>query len=226
MSRKFPLVLLLLAISWLPAQTPTSARFASVFENPRVAVYSLELPPRFRAAVFQGTHDVFWVSLSEAPVTFAGHDRIETVDMVPGDVRFFPEFQLASVANGGGAPAKGILIELKARGGIPACGCIAAVERSVCGCAGGTHLPALWALGFGGVTLGGTTLTAGQAFLGSSYRDDMLLVAINTIDLKDDAASESTAIHLAAGEARWLPAAAHQFRNLAAHPARFMTIEF
>jgi hypothetical protein len=225
MFRKFSLGLLLGALA-LSAQTPNEGRFTLVLENSQVAVYSLELPARNRVAAFQGTHDVVWLALNDANVSFAGRDRSTAVDLKTGDARFFPEFQLASVSNGGGVTAKGVLIEIKARGEMPACGCSAAIERSVCGCAGGAHLPALWALGFGKITLGGTTLRAGQAFLGSSYRDDMLLVAVTDLDLKDDAAPQATEIRLAAGEARWLPAAAHQFRNLAGEGARFVTVEF
>lgn len=225
MFRKFPLLLLLLEITLLQAQTPAPARFTSVFENSHVAVYSLDLAPRTRAAVFQGTHDVIWLELNDASVTFAGRDHSSTADLSTGDVRFFPEFQLASMANAATANAKGVLIEIKSRGGTLNCGCSAAVERSVCGCGGG-HLPELWALGLGGITLGGTTLRAGQSFLGSSVRDDMLLVAVTALDLKDEAASDASEIRLAAGEARWLPAAAHQFRNLGAQPARFVTVEF
>ena len=225
MFRKFPLLLLLLALALVQAQTPTTARFASVFDNPQVAVYSLDLQPRARAAAFQGTHDVLWVALNDASVTFVRRDQSNAADLNTGDVRFFPEFQLASVTNGGTASAKGVLIEIKARGGVPSCGCSAAVERSVCGCGGG-HLPPLWALGFGSITLGGTTLRAGQSFLGSSFRDDMLLVAVTDVELKDDAASEASEIRLAPGEVRWLPAAAHQFRNVATQPARFVTVEF
>lgn len=226
MSRKLPLGLLLLGAVVLPAQTATEARFASVLDNPQVAVYSLELPARARAAAFQGTHDVIWLALNDATVIFGGHDRSDTVDLKTGDVRFFPEFRLASVSNGAGASARGVLIEIKPRGDMTACGCSGAVERSVCGCAGSGHLPALWALGFGKITLGGTTLRAGEAFLGPSYRDDMLLVAVSDLDLKDDAAPQPAEIRLAAGEARWLPAAAHQFRNVASAGARFVTVEF
>jgi hypothetical protein len=224
MLRKFPAGLLLSAIA-LVAQLPNEARFTPVFENSQVAVYSLELPARHRASAFQGTHDVIWLALNDATVSFAGRDRSSAAELKTGDVRFFPEFQLASVSNTGGVAAKGVLIEIKARGDMPACGCSAAVERSVCGCGGG-HLPALWALGFGKITLGGTTLRAGQSFLGSSYRDDMLLVAVTDLDLKDDAASQAAEIRLAAGEAKWIPAGAHQFRNVASEGARFVTVEF
>lgn len=226
MSRKFPLGLLVLGAMALSGQTSTEARFASVFDNPQVAVYSLQLPPRARAAAFQGTHDVIWVALNDAVVTFAGRDHSDSADLKTGDVRFFPEFQLASISNGGPATARGVLIEIKVRGEMPACGCSGDVERSICGCAGGGHLPALWALGFGKITLGGTTLHAGQSFLGSSYRDEMLLVAVSDLDLKDDASPRPAEVRLAAGQARWFPPAAHQFRNLASEAARFVTVEF
>lgn len=229
MLRRFAFALLLGAMFAgisLRGQTPSEARFVSVFENSQVAVYSLELPARARATVFQGTHDVLWLAMNDAALTFAAHGRSENADLRIGDVRFFPEFRLASVSNAAGAPARGVLIEIKARGQMPTCGCGSDVERAVCGCAGGNHLPALWALGFGGVTLGGTTLGAGQAFLGSSYRDDMLLVAVSDLVLKDDAAAAPAEIRLAAGETRWLPAAAHQFRNIGEASARFVTVEF
>jgi hypothetical protein len=226
MSRKFPIAILLAAAVALLAQTPTEARFNSVFENSQVAVYSIELPARARAAAFQGTHDVIWLALNDAAVTFSGRERSDTAEMRTGDARFFPEFRLATVSNTESPTAKGVLIAIKARGAVPSCGCGAGVERAVCGCAGGAHLPALWALGFGKITLGGTMLNAGQAFLGSSYRDDMLLVAVTDLDLQDDAAVQPSPIHLAAGEARWFPAAAHQFRNVGSRPARFVTVEF
>ena len=226
MFRKFALAFVLLCAGTASAQAPADARFASVFENPQVAVYSIELPPRSRATVFQGTHDVIWVSLGGGSLTFVRRDRSDAVDFKSGDVRFFREFALKSVSNEGTVAARGILIEIKARGEMPACGCSTPIERSVCGCGEGGHLPELWALGFGKITLGGTTLHAGQAFLGSSYRDDMLMVAVSDLDLKDDAAAQPSEIKLAAGETHWFAAGAHQFRNLAADSARFVTVEF
>lgn len=225
MSRKLSLGLLLGTIA-LWAQPATEARFTSVLDNPQAAVYSLDMPPRSRAVVFQGTHDVIWLALNDAAVTFSGHDRSTTAELKSGDVRFFSAFQLASVSNGGAAAAKGVLVELKARGDMPACGCGSAIERSVCGCSGGAHLPALWAFGFGKITLGGTTLNGRESFLGSSYRDDMLLLAVTDVDLKDDASAQPAEIRLAPGEARWVPAGSHQFRNLTSDGARFVTVEF
>ena len=225
MCRKFWLGLLLGAIA-LWAQPAPEARFTSVLDNPQAAVYSLELPARSRAVVFQGTHDVIWLALNDATIAFSGHDRSTSAELKRGDVRFFSAFQLASLSNAGAVTAKGVLVELKVRGDMPACGCGAAIERSVCGCAGGAHLPALWALGFGKITLGGTTLDARESFLGSSYRDDMLLVAVTDVDLKDDAAAQPAEIRLASGEALWVPAGSHQFRNLASGKARFVTVEF
>lgn len=226
MSRKFPLALAVLGALVLSAQTSTEARFSPVFENTQAAVYSLELPPRARAAAFQGTHDVLWLALNDSTIAFARRDRSDSIDLKTGDVRFFPEFRLASLSNGGAAGARGVLIEIKARGEMPVCGCSGDVERAICGCGAAAHLPPLWALGFGKITLGGTTLRAGQSFLGASYRDDMLLVAVTDVDLKDDAASPADEIRLSAGQARWFPAAAHQFRNLGSEPARFVTVEF
>ena len=208
------------------AQTPREARFTPVFENAQVAVYSLELPARARATVFQGTHDVMWIALNDSSVRFARHERSDVAELKTGDVRFFPEFQLTAMTIEHGDLAKGILVEVKTRGGMNACGCSAAVERSVCGCNDPGHLPPLWALGFAKITLGGTTLRGGQSFLGSSYRDDMLMIAVSDVALKDDAATQSTEIRLTAGEARWIPAGAHQFRNLSDNAARFVTVEF
>jgi hypothetical protein len=208
------------------AQAPAEARFASVFENPQVAVYSIELAPRSHATVFQGTHDVIWIALSGGSLNFARRDRNGAVDLKFGDVRFFREFELKSVSNELTMPARGVLIEIKARGAMPGCGCSTPIERAVCGCGEGGHLPELWALGFGRVTLGGTTLHAGQSFLGSSFRDDMLMVAVSDVDLKDDAAAQPAEIKLAAGETHWFASGAHQFRNLGTDSARFVTIEF
>jgi len=207
-------------------QIAPESHFASVFENPQVTVYSIELAPRSRATVFQGTHDVIWVALGDSSLTFARRDRNDTVDLRPGDVRIFREFDLKTVSNERAAAARGILIQIRARGEMPNCGCSTPVERSVCGCGESVHLPPLWALSFGRITFGGTTLQGGQAFLGSSYRDDMLMVAVSDVDLKDDAAAQPSEIKLAAGETHWFAAGAHQFRNLANGAARFITVEF
>ena len=226
MFRTPALALVLLCAVIACAQTPPESRFASVFENPQVAVYSIELAPRSHATVFQGTHDVIWLSLHDGPLTFARRDRSQPVDLKSGDVRFFREFELKTVSNERSMPVRGILIEIKQRGAMPSCGCSTPSERAVCGCGEGGHVPELWALGFGKITLGGTTLHGGQAFLGSSFRDDMLMVAVSDLALKDDAAAQPTEVKLAAGEAHWFAAGAHQFRNLATDSARFITVEF
>jgi hypothetical protein len=223
-------------VCWLVAcavfasgQARRDVRFENVFENPQVAVFTLELPEHGRAAVYQGTHDVIWLALNDAGVNFVRRDRSVPAVLAAGDVRFFPAFQLTAVSNDKGATARGVLIELKTRGLVSSgCDCGTVTERTVCGCAGASHLPDLWALALGQVTLGGTTLKAGDGFQGSSFREAMLLVAISDLNLRDAAAAEGNdaGIRLAPGQAQWIPAGAHQLRNLGTATAKFLTVEF
>ena len=212
------------------AQAATEARFASLFENQDVAAFSLELPARSRATVYQGTHDVIWLALNDGTVNFVRRGKSAGEALATGDVRFFPAFQLSVVSNDQARPARGVLIQLKARGlANGGCGCGAATESAICGCPNAAHLPELWALALGQITLGGTTLRASEGFRGSNHRDNMLMVAITDLELRDDVAaveSPDGAFSLAAGQARWIPAGAHQFRNTGGSTARFLTIEF
>ena len=208
------------------AQSTTEARFTPVFENAEVAVFSLELPERSRATVYQGTHDVIWLALNDASVNFGHREGSDAASLHAGDTRFFSAFRLASISNDRGNPsARGVLIELKTRGlASSGCACGTATERALCGCPGAGHMPELWAFSLGQVTLGGTLLRTGESFQGSSYRNNMLLVAVTALDLRDQAAE--SAVRLDAGQARWIPAGPHQFQNLGSAAARFLTVEF
>jgi hypothetical protein len=226
----WPLLLVPVCALAACAQTLTEVRFTSVFENQDVAAFSLELPARSRATVYQGTHDVIWLALKDGTVNFVRRGKSGGEALATGDVRFFPAFQLTVVSNEGAIPSRGVLIELKTRGlASGGCGCGGDAERAICGCASAGHLPDLWALALGQVTLGGTTLRAAEGFQGSNYRDNMLMIAVTGLELQDDAAaaqSPDRAFRLGAGQARWIPAGAHQFRNTGSATVRFLTIEF
>lgn len=221
---------LILAIT--PAAPAQSPRFEPVLENRRVSVFSLDLPPGRRAAVFQNTHDIFWIALSPGRVTMSDRDGNKTpVTFRPGDTRFFPSFRTSSMTNDAAEPFHAVLVEIKPRGLASSCGCDGAAERAVCGCPRAAPLPAMWAVGIGSVVIGGTTLASRQSFEAAGERGDTLLVALSPLTLADDARDTSSnaaraTINLRPGEARWLPAGLHKLRNTSATPARYVTLEF
>jgi hypothetical protein len=217
----------ILASSFLisSAQVPPT-RFDPRFENQFVSVFSLDLLPGRRAAVFQNTHDIVWIALSPARVIISGRDGAATpIAFRSGDARFFPSFRTASITNDGAETFRGVLIQIKPRGLASSCDCDSQAERAVCGCARSARLPEMWAVGIGSLVLGGTTLAPGQSFQRAGNRADTLLVALSTLALADDASS-GAAIHLRSGEVRWLDRGVHKFRNTASTPARYITLEF
>jgi hypothetical protein len=223
---KLTIIAALIALNAVTAATQsTDVRFDPVFENRQVSVYSLDLPPFRRANVFQNTHDIFWIALQPAQVTVVDRDGESTpVTFAAGDTRFSPSFHMTAVVNDSGGPFRGVLIELKQRGLASSCDCDSASQRVVCGCDRHSSLPPMWAVALGNVVAGGTTLAPGQAFHRTGERADTLLVAISALRLSDDAAHIS--INLTPGQVVWLPAGAHNLRNVASTPARYVTLEF
>ena len=223
-----PLAVLLLAPLVVWGQGPRDARYRPVFHNDAVAVYRLELPPGFHAPSLQNQHDVVWVALDAATLTFMDSDqRKKAVRFAAGDVRFFRSFTTESLVNDGEATFRGVLVQLNQRTSSGSCPCDSDVEKTVCGCPGGQDLPDLWALALRNVTLAGTTLAAGQGFARGVPRGDMLLIALTAVDLRDetDAARPPAIIQLQAGEAAWIAAGRHRLRNVGNAAARFVTVE-
>ncbi len=222
-------VFLAMAVASVAAagQTANESRYRGIFENQNVRVYSLELPPQFRAPSFQNQHDVIWVALNDAPVRFVLRDKYPvTIDFRAGDARFFHSFATERVVNEGAAPFRAVVVELKARGlASLSCACGSSAERALCGCSNAGHLPELWAVGLGKVTVAGTTLRPGAGFTGDSPRDDSLLIALTPLQLRD-AGDHPQALRLQPGEVAWLVAGAHRFRNDSGMAARFITVEF
>ena len=209
-----------------------AARFDGLLDNQYVRVSRLELPPPSRASVYQDVNDVVWIAVNTGTLTFFAQDQqSKKINFAPGDVRIFRRNQIVSVANGSDAAANGdvsqlsVIVQLKQPGLIyGGCGCDTQVETSVCGCVGAAHLPELWAVGLGKVTLAGTTLQPAQVFGGSAPRGDTLLVAISSLELSE--AGGGSSLRLAAGEAAWIRAGLHRFVNQSTSPVHFVTVEF
>ena len=215
-------------------QSSDSGRYQPKFENDVVAVYELELPARASAPILQSAHDTFWLSLTEAIVNFSGTRGKTDVALQAGDIRFFPSFETRLLTNKGASEFRGVMIALKPHGLFSnGCDCSGNTGRSICGCKGGGHLESLWALSLGDVTLAGTSLGAAESFRAASVRDDMLLVAITDLKLTDIVgadedldSSQLPILNLKPGDAVWIRGGRHQFKNVGADPARFITIEF
>ena len=229
---RFLRVLAIVAVAAaLAAQTSREVRFETRFENEQVEVYWLDLPARAHARVFQNTHDVIWIALNDGEATFSRslHDDVHSA-LRAGDVRLFTSFQVETVSNPGDTPLRAAVVQLKRRGLVSSgCGCSGEAERAVCGCAGAAHLPPLWALVLGQLTFAGTQLDAGQAFASSARRDDMLLVAIAPLQMRDLSVTDpenAGDVRLAPGEAKWLKAGRHRFQNTGEAALRFVTVEF
>jgi hypothetical protein len=204
-----------------------SLRFDPVLENPRVSVFSLDLPPGRRASVFQNTHDIFWIALSPGHVTMADEDGNKTpVNFRDGDTRFYSSFRTSAITNDDADTFHAMLVEIKPRGLASSCDCDGAAQRAVCGCPGAAPLPGMWAVGIGAIVVGGTTLAPGESFRQASDRGDTVLVAVSPLTLSDDASGKTLRINLRPGEARWLPAGLHRLRNTGPAPARYVTLEF
>ena len=212
------------------AQSGSEARFQATFENDRASAFILELAPHQHAQIYQFSHDTVWLALSDAAVSFTQNQQTSTkVQFKTGDTRFFASFQAKSVVNDGATNFRAVLVEIKGRGlASGGCGCLGEVEKAVCGCVNSGHLPELWAVGIGQLTLGGTTLPANEGFRAASPRDDMLLVAITDVALRDEAsdAAEPPVTHLKSGEVAWVKEGRHRLRNVGEQVARFVTLEF
>jgi hypothetical protein len=214
-----------------PAQTPVESHYRQFLENHYVRVFRVELPPHSQAPIYQNTHDLVWVALSDSTLSIELSEG-ERKEWWPraGDTRFFGRHESKSVWNTSRQPFHGVLVEIMVRGlASGGCGCTGEVEKAVCGCARTIHLPDLWALVVGKITLGGTTLSPGESTQGAEARDDTLLIAVVPLQLHDDAGPRGeggSSLTLAAGEVRWVKEGRHQFRNIGTGIARFVTIEF
>ena len=228
--------MLVLAISAdMASQTAIESRYQSKLENDVVAVYDVDLPPHASASIFQSAHDTVWVSLAESNVSFvlAQQGKVD-LQFQAGDTHFFSSFETRLLTNTGSTEFRGVMIAIKARGlASNGCECTGSTGKTLCGCKGATHLEPLWAFSMGEVTLAGTSLSAGEAFRAAPLRDDMLLVAVTDVNLGDEgkAAADSESappetMHLQAGDAAWIRGGRHQFKNVGANVARFVTVEF
>jgi mannose-6-phosphate isomerase-like protein (cupin superfamily) len=210
------------------SQTAPEARYTPLLDNAQVSVYRLDLTAGQRAPVFQNTHDIFWVALESGTLVFVRKDE-STVSMQlrAGDTRFFPSFASKQVRNEGDAPFRGVIVEIKARGLISQpCDCLGDAEKALCGCSPAPALPKLWAAGLGRVTAGGTTLEPGEGFYSSTERGDTVLIALTPLHLSDQATGADPTISLQPGEVAWIPRGRYKWKNTAASPARYITIEF
>ena len=222
------LLLLTLALG----QSSEPGQYRTKFENDVVAVYQLNLSAHASASTFQSAHDTFWLSLTDSTVTFARQQGKLDVRWQAGDARFFPSFETNLVTNTGATDFRGVMIALKPRGLVSSgCECSGSTAKAICGCKGATHLDPLWAVSLGEVTLAGTVLAAGESFRAAAMRDDMLLVAVTDLSLTDLASSDSELrekpmLHLKSGDAIWISAGRHQFKNVGDEHARFVTFEF
>lgn len=226
------LILLFVLSCAASAQSSPHGEYRPRFENDVVAVYELDLAPRALASSFEAAHDSFWISLTAATVTFARQENTTEVQFEPGDARFFPSFETKSLTNTGTTDFRGVMVALKPRALTSnGCECTGNTGKTLCGCKGATHLEPLWAVSLGDVTLAGTSLAAGEGFRSAAPRDDMLLVAVTDVRLRDDlGAADSEAatktLSLNAGEAAWISSGRHRFKNVGTTTARFITFEF
>ena len=219
----------------MAAQTVLDSRYQSRLENDVVAVYDIDLPPHASTSTFQSAHDTVWISLTDSSVSFAlAQQGKVNLEFQTGDAHFFPSFETKQLTNTGSTEFRGVMIAIKARGlATNGCECTGNTGKTFCGCKNATHLEPLWAFSLGEVTLAGTSLSAGDAFRAPTVREDMLLVAVTDVNLGDEGkgpvgseGAESGTMHLRAGDAAWIPSGRHQFRNMGANVARFVTVEF
>ena len=214
------------------SQSVEPGHYRTKFENDIVAVYELELPAHESASTFQSAHDTFWISLKDSAVTFARPQSKLDVRWQVGDTRFFQSFETNVVTNSGSTDFRGIMVALKQRALVSnGCECSGSTAKAICGCKGATHLDSLWAVSLGEVTLAGTLLDAGESFRAAAMRDDMLLVAVTDASLTDLALQHSgllepSVLYLKSGDAIWINAGRHQFKNVGSEKARFVTFEF
>lgn len=221
-------LLVLLLSRFATAQNTALGKFETKFENDLVSVHTIQLEAHRSAPNLESGHDTFWIALNEGTLNFiAGNGAKTPVQFQTGDTRFFASFDVSSVVNAGESAMQVVLIALKPRALIGnACDCAGATAKFVCGCKGAHHLEGLWAVGLGNVTLAGTMLASGESFRSAPERDDMLLVAVTNVQLQDQASETDKSMQVTAGDAKWIGSGHHQFKNVGAAPARFVTFEF
>lgn len=215
------------------AQKPAGSYHLKL-ENDVVAVYEVDLSPHASVPPLESAHDNLWLALTSGSASFSVQQGKSDYQFEPGDARFFPSFETKLVTNTGSESFRAAVIVLKPRGLVSnGCECTGNTGKTVCGCKGGGHLESLWAFSLGDVTLAGTSLAPGEAFRSAAVRDDMLLVAVTDLILRDEAAGApdgegvpSPAMNLKSGDAIWIKSGRHQFKNLATEPVRFLTAEF
>ena len=212
----------------------TSANYHLKLQNDLVAVYDLDLPSRSSVPTLESAHDNIWIALTSGGASFSLQQGKSDIQFEPGDARFFPSFETKLVTNAGTANLRAVVVALKPHGLISnGCECTGKTGKTVCGCKGGSHLEPLWAFTLGDVTLAGTSLGPGEAFRGAAVRDDMLLVAITNITLRDEATNTpdrelvpGPIMNLNSGDAVWIKGGRHELKDVSAEPARFVTVEF
>jgi hypothetical protein len=230
--RVISLLLYLLAPIAAPAQTPAGSHYHQILENHYVRVFKVELPPHSQAPIYQNTHDLVWVALSDSTLTIVqSEEGRKELRLRAGDTRFFGRYEVKSVSNAAAEPFHGVLVEIRVRGlASGGCGCTGNAEKAICGCGRTMHLPDFWAVVVGRITLGGTKLSPGESTQGTEARGDTLLVSVAPLQLHDDAnpneEGADSRLSLAAGEVRWVKEGRHQFTNIGTSVARFVTIEF
>lgn len=224
--RMLPLCLALLLCP--PVRQPALGKFHLLLANQIVEVFALDLPPASHVRLSQNIYDVVVIALEDSKLTVVpSAGESEDVLLNSGEVRVLHRFSVHELANDSGVKTRYIVVALKSHG-VQAgeCGCSGDVEKTICGCSP-QHLPQLWALSIGGSTLAGTALPPGQGFVGATYRDDSLLVAVTRAQLQDQHASGPGApLSLQPGQVEWLSRGQRQFKNVGPNTARFITIEF
>ena len=213
------------------AQSSPPSSYHATFQNDIVAVYDLDLAANASVAPLEAAHDSFWISLTPGRLTFTRQQDKKELHFQPADVRFFPSFETKLLTNTGASEFRGVLVALKRRALITnGCECSGITAKTICGCPGSGHLEPLWALSLGEVTLAGTTLASAEGFRSAAPRDDMLLVAITDLELRDEASSSENAemptLDLKSGQAIWIKAGRHQWKNIGSETAKFVTFEF
>jgi hypothetical protein len=228
--RSTAVLLILLSCSAM-RQTPSQPKYQTTFDNDVVSVYNLDLSPRGSVSAFQSGHDSFWLSLTDATIRFSRQQGSVEAEFKPGDARYFPSFETKLVTNIGDTEFRAVMVTLKPRALVSSgCECTGSTGKTICGCKDASHLESLWAFSMGDVTLAGTLLAPDEAFRAAVVRDDMLLIAIDDIDLQDETGSRSemmpSLMRLKSGDAVWIKGGRHRFKNIGSGAAKFVTFEF
>ncbi len=222
------ITLLPLCLLCIVAAAPQpDARYRAIVENQTVRAYGLDLRPGQKAPLYQNTHALLWIAVDDQRLSLTREegDPLQW-NLRQGDTRFLGSYTAKRLSNEGPESAHAVVVEIMRRDLVQdGCGCLATQEKAVCGCEPDLHLPELWAVALARMTLAGTRLEPGQAFAQAVERSDMLLVALTPVELDDLAGAES-AIQLQPGDAVWIKAGLHQFKNLGTLPARLVTVEF